>query len=199
MKPLFNSFLLVLFLSIVAGCSESKTESSGTETNTQDANLTEQSDSRESQTEQTQSALEQAESYFQNPVSGAMGEAVELNGRQVTVTEFGEAEPQNPGMFEVPDGQRLVYIKTTVENVNAEPWKSNILQFFLRDASGEEYPPTFYPVDKGDRFPQQEMSIGDISTGFIGFEVNNNVDDLILAYAVRLDLGEMILIELREE
>ena len=199
MKSLFNYAVLLLFLSITAACSESKTDSSGADTNAQETNFTEQSDSRENQTEQSQSALKQAEGYFQNPVSGAMGEAVELNGRQVTVTEFGGAEAQNPDMFEVADGERLVYIKATVENVSAEPWQSNILQFFLRDASGEEYPPTFYAVDKGDRLPQQDMNVGDTSTGFIGFEVNNNVDDLILAYAVRLDLGEMILIELREQ
>lgn len=192
MKSPFIHTILVLFISFLSGCLEGKTEGSESE-----VNLTEQNNDQENQIEQSQSALEQAENYFQNPVSGGMGEAVELNSRQVTVTEFAEAAPQNPDIFEVPDGERLVYIKATVENVNAEPWKSDALQFFLRDATGEEYPPTFYPVNKGDRLPQEEMNVGDISTGFIGFEVNDSVDDLILAYAVRLDLGEMILIELK--
>ncbi|MCX2743669.1 DUF4352 domain-containing protein [Mangrovivirga sp. M17] len=190
-KPFFFIALIALS-SLVYSCSESKSDEKIESTEEVEA-VVEQTEVKES----SSPAVENTVAYYGDVTTGKMNEGVESEGRRITVLEFGEAKSKDPEIFEVSEGKKLVYIKTRVENIDAEQWKSSMLQFFLRDASGEEYAPALYETNKGDNLPQVDLKRGELSEGYIGFEVNPEVEDLCLAYAVNLGEGKLIAIDLK--
>ncbi|MCX2743671.1 DUF4352 domain-containing protein [Mangrovivirga sp. M17] len=173
---------LLISFSIIISCSDGK----------------ENADESKEETEASKPsmAVKNTESYYNNVVKGNMNEPVEMDGKQVTVTEFGEAKPKNTDLFKVAPDKKLVYIKASVKNTGTDPWQSSMVQFFLRDASGKEYAPSLYAIDKGENFPNSELGVGGSATGYIGFEVDALDNDLAVAYAVDLMEGKVIAIGL---
>ncbi|WP_175402843.1 DUF4352 domain-containing protein [Mangrovivirga cuniculi] len=190
-KPFFL-IALIAFSSLVYSCTETKSDEKS-ETTEEIKATVEETEVKES----SPSAVENTVAYYGDVTTGKMNEVVEKEGRRIIVLEFGDAKSKFPDVSEIPEGKKLVYIKTRVENVDAEEWKSSILQFFLRDATGEEYAPSLYEVDKGEMLPQVELNKGDMSEGYIGFEVNPEIKDYCLAYTVNLGEGKMIAIDLK--
>lgn len=196
-KRLTFFIAMALMSSLFFSCTKSKTEDKTNTPEEIEASVDSMEEQKETKETTAQTAIENTLAYYSDMTEGKMNEGVEKEGRRVTVLEFGEAQSKNPKIFEVSEGKKLVYIKTRVENIDAEPWKSSMLQFFLRDASGEEYAPALYETNKGDNLPQVDLKRGELSEGYIGFEVNPEVEDLCLAYAVNLGEGKMIAIDLK--
>ncbi|QCK16225.1 DUF4352 domain-containing protein [Mangrovivirga cuniculi] len=141
-------------------------------------------------------AVKNTESYYNNVMKGSMNETVVMDGKEVTILEYGEAKPKNTDLFKVAPDKKLVYVKASVTNTGIDPWQSSMVQFFLRDASGKEYAPALYEIDKGENFPNTELGMGATSTGYIGFEVDALYSDLAVAYAVDLSEGKVIVVGL---
>jgi hypothetical protein len=118
----------------------------------------------------------------------------ELAGKRVTVEGFGTAALS---FGDLEDGMEVVYIEVTVENVDANPWPSNQVQFFLVDANGEQYGPELLGSDVGDTLPDVDpLEQGETSTGFVSYQVPVG-SSLALEYAVDLAAGQTIRINLR--
>lgn len=120
----------------------------------------------------------------------------ELNGRRLTVESFGTSAPADPDLWEVDPGLDVVYVEVKVENVDAEPWESNLVQFFLFDPTGEEHGTTFYDLEVGEVPETGTLEVGDSVEGYVPFEVPAGITGLRLEYAVDLSLGELIAVQL---
>ena len=84
-----------------------------------------------------------------------------------------------------------------MENVSAEPWNSNMVQFFLVDGDGNEIGPELLGSEAGDNLPDIDaLEQGQSSTGFIAYQVPPD-GPLTLSYAVDLSAGMTIDIPLR--
>ncbi len=119
----------------------------------------------------------------------------ELNGRRLTVVSFGATSSASE-FWEVAEGNEAVYVEVRVENVDAEPWESNVAQFFLYDQAGEQYGPSFYESEAGDAPAANTLEVGDSVEGFVPFEVPVGATGLRLEYAVDLSANAVITVQL---
>lgn len=120
----------------------------------------------------------------------------ELNGRRLTVESFGTSAPADPGLWEVEAGHDVVYVEVRVENVDSEPWESNMAQFFLFDQTGESYASTFYDLEVGETPGARTLEVGDSDEGYVPFEVPAGTTGLRLEYAVDLSVDAKITLQL---
>lgn len=120
----------------------------------------------------------------------------ELDGRRLTIESFGTSTPADPEFWEVEAGNEAVYLQVRVENLDAEPWESNMAQFFLFDEDGEEYSSTFFPVEVGGVPDTVTLEVGDSVEGYVPFEVPVGATGLRLEYAVDLSRGAVITVQL---
>lgn len=119
----------------------------------------------------------------------------ELNGRRLTVESFGTSAPATD-LWELEEGNEVVYVQVRVENVDAEPWESNVVQFFLFDESNETYGPSFYHAEVGAPPDAVTLEAGDVVEGYVPFEVPAGTTGLRLEYAVDLSAGAVITVRL---
>lgn len=120
----------------------------------------------------------------------------ELQGRRLTVESFGTSTPATEDFWEVADGNEAFYVQVRMENVEAEPWEFNMVQFFLFDESGEDYATEFFPVEAGEVPEARMLDVGDAVEGYIPFEVPAGRTGLRLEVAVDLSAGDVITVQL---
>ncbi|MDG4766559.1 DUF4352 domain-containing protein [Solwaraspora sp. WMMD406] len=119
----------------------------------------------------------------------------ELNGRRLTVESFGTSTPASP-LWEVGEGNEVLYLQVKIENVDADPWESNVVQFFLFDESDETYGPSFYDAEVGDAPDAVTLAPGEAVEGYVPFEVPAGTTGLRLEYAVDLSQNAVIDVQL---
>lgn len=118
----------------------------------------------------------------------------EYDGREVTIEEFTSGGID----FDVQgEGNEVVSVTATVENVDAEPWASSLEQFRLVDELGNVYDPLVLGAEFTDVFPEDDaLEVGERSTGILAFEVPAG-SPLSLQYAVDGAEDEDLLVRLR--
>ncbi|MFV2020039.1 DUF4352 domain-containing protein [Micromonospora sp. LOL_023] len=119
----------------------------------------------------------------------------ELNGRRLTVESFGASAAASP-LWEVGEGNEVLYLQVKIENVDADPWESNVVQFFLLDESDETYAPSFYDAEVGEAPDAVTLAPGDSVEGYVPFEVPADTTGLRLEYAVDLSQNAVIDVQL---
>ncbi|MFY1649676.1 DUF4352 domain-containing protein [Solwaraspora sp. WMMB762] len=119
----------------------------------------------------------------------------ELNGRRLTVESFGTSAAAT-SFWEVGEGNEVLYLQVKIENVDADPWESNVVQFFLLDESDETYAPSFYDAEVGEAPEAVTLAPGDSVEGYVPFEVPAGATGLRLEYAVDLSQNAVIDVQL---
>lgn len=188
MKTLPTTITRVAMVAVLglaaAGCSDTEETppASVPETTPGDAGMAD--DDEDGDTEDAQAATVDSLPYTE-----------ELDGRRLSVLSFG-ATTSGSEFWEVAEGNEAVFVEVRVENVDAEPWESNVVQFFLFDEAGAQYAPEFYESAAGEPPAAEVLEVGDSVEGFVPFEVPADVTGLRLEYAVDLSVNAIIHVQL---
>jgi hypothetical protein len=127
----------------------------------------------------------------------ALPHTAELDGRRLTILEFGTADPATQTLETVEEGHEFVYIKARVENLDSDTFPTSLAQFFLIDQAGDPVAPALmFQPESGERFPLRDLARGESSEGYIGYKVPESAP-VVLQYAVNLGENRLIVVPLR--
>ena len=183
-RNLLIAIFIVLSLAVIA-CGSS-TKSTPEKIDPVAATIT----AMQQQTAQEQSSVSQPEPSISEPTTAvvvsqkyAVGDIVKVGDIQLVINEVKEI----PGteFFKPEAGNRFVIIDVTMEKVGtADHAASSIMEFTLKDDSGQEYSESFSAeAASGGKAPGGTIIPGDKLRGQIGYEIPISAKGFVLTYS----------------